>query len=107
MDKHTTNDPANDTLKNVSPISAESRVQAALAAKLALSSTTTVPIWLTRAEAAAYCGMSTKTFENLASLGKGPRYRRPSPRIALYRLADVLEWIESDGTSPSVRKTRR
>lgn len=38
------------------------------------------------------------TVAHLAQLrytGSGPKYLRPTPRRIIYRLSDVIEWIES------------
>jgi hypothetical protein len=72
-------------------------VQASLASKLAMAATTTSPIWLTRPEAAIYCGLSARTLENMAVLGKGPGFRKPA-RVALYRVSDLVAWIEGTGS---------
>lgn len=40
-------------------------------------------------------GMSKAILAQLRFKGTGPRYYKPSPKTVVYKLDDVLEWIES------------
>ncbi|MGY3567720.1 hypothetical protein ACVWWH_003461 [Sinomonas sp. RB5] len=50
---------------------------------------------LTRAEAAAYLGLSVKRLANLACLGRGPRYRRFPCGSVRYEWSDLQTWAAS------------
>ena len=49
--------------------------------------------WLTRTQAADYLGLAEKTLKNMATLGDGPRYHRPSHKHVLYATADLDAWV--------------
>jgi len=40
-------------------------------------------------------GLSKGALTQLRYLGKGPRYRKPTPKTVLYAESEVIEWIES------------
>lgn len=40
-------------------------------------------------------GMTKGNLAQLRFKGTGPKYYKPTPRVVLYRLEDVFEWIES------------
>ncbi len=50
---------------------------------------------LTRDEVANYFGLSRRWLEIAATRGRGPPIVRISPRMVRYRIADILDWIES------------
>ncbi len=50
---------------------------------------------LTRDEVANYFGLSKRWLEIAATRGQGPPIVRISPRMVRYRIADILDWIES------------
>lgn len=52
-----------------------------------------LPDWLTREEAASYMRMSTHTLAGWA-YKQGPPFRKFGNR-AMYRKADVVEWMEA------------
>lgn len=59
--------------------------------------------WLTRAQAAAYVGLSTQTMANLAISGKGPKMKKTSPRHVMYHKNDLDEWVLNNGAKPRRR----
>lgn len=40
-------------------------------------------------------GMSKNALAQLRFTGKGPRYRKPTPKTVLYVEEEVIEWIEN------------
>jgi predicted DNA-binding transcriptional regulator AlpA len=40
-------------------------------------------------------GLSKGQLAQLRFLGKGPRFRKPTPKTVLYRESEVIEWIEA------------
>jgi predicted DNA-binding transcriptional regulator AlpA len=40
-------------------------------------------------------GMTKGILAQLRFKGTGPRYYKPTPRVVLYREADIVEWIEN------------
>lgn len=40
-------------------------------------------------------GTNKSYWAQLRYTGRGPKFLKPSPRLVLYRWADVLEWLES------------
>jgi hypothetical protein len=48
-------------------------------------------------------GMTKGKLAQLRFTGKGPRYRKPTPKTVLYVAADIYAWIEDSarsGTAP-------
>jgi hypothetical protein len=48
-------------------------------------------------------GITKGKLAQLRFTGKGPRYRKPTPRTVLYTSADISDWIENSarsGTAP-------
>jgi molybdenum cofactor biosynthesis enzyme MoaA len=48
-------------------------------------------------------GMTKGKLAQLRFTGKGPRYRKPTPKTVLYVAADIYEWVEESarsGTAP-------
>ena len=39
-------------------------------------------------------GMTKGALAQLRFTGKGPRYRKPTPKTVIYLQSEVLEWIE-------------
>lgn len=65
-----------------------------------MTTTATAPIKLTRAEAASYIGVTKKTLDTWACLGKGPRFFKPGNKV--WYLQDELDrWIEERTTNCS------
>lgn len=51
-------------------------------------------------------GISKALLARLRFEGKGPRYRKPTPKTVLYRDPDIVAWIEASarqGTAPGAR----
>ncbi|TQO20321.1 hypothetical protein FB472_1952 [Rhodoglobus vestalii] len=40
-------------------------------------------------------GMSKGALAQLRFTGKGPRYRKPTPKTVIYVESEVIEWIEN------------
>jgi len=40
-------------------------------------------------------GMSKGNLAQLRFTGKGPKYRKPTPKTVVYRESEVIEWIEN------------
>lgn len=57
--------------------------------------TTANPDLLTPAEAEAYTRIPKPHLAQLRYTGKGPKFLKPSPRVVLYRRADLDEWLEA------------
>jgi predicted DNA-binding transcriptional regulator AlpA len=51
--------------------------------------------WLDRQEAADYVGLTVDTLAQMATRGTGPRFAKPSKRIARYRISDLDAWLEA------------
>jgi hypothetical protein len=39
-------------------------------------------------------GMTKVSLQELRKKGRGPAYRKPTPRLVVYREDDVLAWVE-------------
>jgi hypothetical protein len=52
------------------------------------------PTYLNREQAAAIIHVQPKTLANWASLGKGPRFRKPGGKVVLYTLEDLNAWVQ-------------
>ncbi len=51
-------------------------------------------------------GMTRGQLAQLRYLGRGPSYRKPTPKTVLYRESEVIVWIEASartGTSSDAR----
>jgi hypothetical protein len=48
---------------------------------------------LTRAEAAAFLCVRTELLEEWATLGCGPSFSKPRPKMVRYRLGDLRAWL--------------
>jgi predicted DNA-binding transcriptional regulator AlpA len=59
----------------------------------------------TRAEAAAFLGVSVRTLDSLAYTGRGPRYFRVG-RQSRYAMADLLAWLDSRAVEPRTAERR-
>ena len=46
-------------------------------------------------QVAELTGISKGSLAQLRFTGKGPRYRKPTPKTVLYVESEVIEWIES------------
>lgn len=44
-------------------------------------------------------GMTKGALAQLRFTGKGPRYRKPTPKTVIYLQSEVLEWIEGSARS--------
>lgn len=44
--------------------------------------------------AALIPGMTRGNLAQLRYAGTGPRFLKPTPRVVVYRRADVIEWLE-------------
>lgn len=44
-------------------------------------------------------GISKGALAQLRFTGKGPRYRKPTPKTVLYLESEVIEWIENSARS--------
>lgn len=44
-------------------------------------------------------GMTKTNLSQLRFTGKGPRYRKPTPKTVLYLESEVIDWIESSARS--------
>lgn len=51
--------------------------------------------WLTTQEAAEYLSISATTLVRWRSIGKGPKFSRPGPRLIRYDIEDLQEFMES------------
>ncbi|WP_225733308.1 helix-turn-helix transcriptional regulator [Pseudoclavibacter sp. CFCC 14310] len=45
-------------------------------------------------EASEYTRLSVANLAQMRYLGKGPKYLKPTPRVVLYRRADLDAWLE-------------
>jgi hypothetical protein len=45
--------------------------------------------------AAAYLGLSASTLEKMRIFGGGPVYSKAGPKIVVYRIADLNEWLQA------------
>ena len=55
-----------------------------------------LPTYLNREQAAAFLHVQPKTLANWASLGKGPKYRKPGGRVVLYTRTDLEAWVNGE-----------
>ncbi|MGB3604385.1 MAG: helix-turn-helix domain-containing protein [Gordonia sp. (in: high G+C Gram-positive bacteria)] len=63
-----------------------------------MSATTAVPrLSVTTNEAAEALGVAPKTLRNWRNRGAGPRYRRISPTLVLYRVEDLKSFLADAG----------
>ena len=46
-------------------------------------------------EAAAYLGLSPSTLAKMRLRGDGPSYYKAGPRVVIYDLLEINEWLES------------
>lgn len=60
------------------------------------------PVFKTSAEAAKLLRLSTETLRRHRHLGTGPRYSKTPGQSGkvLYRLDDLLAWVENGGSGP-------
>ncbi len=59
--------------------------------------------YLSREEAAEYCGLGLSTLNNLACAGEGPLYIKTFGRV-IYDVADLDAWLQSMKVNPSTRR---
>ena len=73
------------------------------------ASTANLPEFITRTECAAWLKMHPISLGNMASQGRGPKFVRTShlQGKTLYRVSDVLAWLESNvgGGKPAATAT--
>lgn len=62
---------------------------------------------LTEAEASDLLGLSTRTLQAWRCQGTGPRFVRAGGRAIRYRRRDLIEWMESNSTPPTLRREAR
>jgi len=58
---------------------------------------------LNRKEAAQYVHRSPGALAQMAYLGHGPKYLRPTPKSVLYRRSDLDDWLDASVIDPSTR----
>jgi hypothetical protein len=58
---------------------------------------------LRRKEAAVYLGVSVRTLDRWALLGRGPRFTLVTPRLALYDIAELEAYLASCPTGGEMR----
>ncbi|WP_440711938.1 helix-turn-helix domain-containing protein [Gordonia sp. FQ] len=64
----------------------------------ATNTATAVPrLALTAAEAAQAIGVAPKTLRNWRNRGQGPKFRRVSPTLVLYRVEDLEAFLADAG----------
>lgn len=51
--------------------------------------------YLRAADAAAYCGLSGSTFAKMRLRGDGPTFIKAGPRVVVYDVQDLDEWLAS------------
>lgn len=51
--------------------------------------------FLRRKEAADYIGISKSHLDRLALVGGGPPYSKLSPKLCLYQIKDLDDWVSS------------
>lgn len=56
-----------------------------------------------RKEAARYVRRTPGALAQLAHLGRGPKYMRPTPKSTLYRKSDLDAWLNASVIDPSAR----
>ena len=59
--------------------------------------------YLSREQAAEYCGLGLSTLNNLACAGEGPHYIKAFGRV-LYDVTDLDAWLASMKVDPASRK---
>lgn len=59
--------------------------------------------YLSREEAAEYCGLGVSTLNNLACAGEGPLYIKTFGRV-IYDVADLDTWLQSMKVDPATRR---
>lgn len=65
---------------------------------MSATNNTAVPrLALTAAEAAQAIGVAPKTLRNWRNRGQGPAFRRVSPTLVLYRVADLEKFLADAG----------
>jgi len=50
---------------------------------------------LRTADAARYVGLSASTLEKMRIFGGGPPYSKAGPKIVVYRVVDLEEWLKA------------
>lgn len=58
---------------------------------------------MNRKEAAAYVRRTPASLAQLAYLGAGPKYLRPTAKSVLYRKSDLDAWLDSSVIDPAAR----
>lgn len=58
---------------------------------------------LNRKEAANYVRRTPGALAQMAYLGRGPRYLRPTTKTVLYRRSDLDAWLNASLVDPSAR----
>lgn len=53
--------------------------------------------YVTAEEAARLLGLTPKTLANWRSAGDGPRFYRPSPKLVLYSIEDLIAYVKRNG----------
>lgn len=51
-------------------------------------------------------GMTRSNLAQLRFRGEGPKFRKPTPRIVVYREADVLAWLDGSERTSTADATR-
>lgn len=52
---------------------------------------------LSTEEAASYLGVTNRTLANWRTLGKGPKFYKPSEKLTYYFKEDLDAWIKNEG----------
>ena len=56
------------------------------------------PRWLRERTVAEMLDLGVQTLRNWRHQGRGPEYDKPTPRCVRYRLADVIAFMQNEGT---------
>lgn len=62
------------------------------------------PEMLTTAQVSKRYGITSATLRQMRFHREGPPYYTPTPRIVLYRISEVEDWLNSKKTIPSDSK---
>lgn len=52
--------------------------------------------YLRSSDAAAFIGLSQSTLSKMRIRGDGPRYSKLGPRVVIYEVADLVDWIDQN-----------
>ena len=61
---------------------------------------TSLPVYLSAADAAAFVGLNIRTLANYRSARVGPPYRKVGSRV-MYRLDDLIQFVEAGLVEPA------